>query len=78
MDLLEGIATRRSTKNFKPDPVPRDILAKIIEAGSWAPSGQNLQPVRFWIIDDPTLLKEVEADIFAFGKKLKKMLLSEF
>ena len=33
-EVLENIKTRRSVRKFRPDPVPKDILDKIIEAGS--------------------------------------------
>ena len=32
-EVLENIKTRRSVRKFRPDPVPKDILDKIIEAG---------------------------------------------
>jgi nitroreductase len=41
--LLEQIKTRRSVRSFKPDPVPQDLLDRIIEAGSWAPTSRGLQ-----------------------------------
>jgi nitroreductase len=44
MELLEGIKTRYSTRGFKPDPVPRDVLGKILEAVSNTPSYTNTQP----------------------------------
>jgi 5,6-dimethylbenzimidazole synthase len=42
--LLELIKNRRSIRVFKPDPVPDNLLQKILEAGRWAPSGANGQP----------------------------------
>lgn len=36
-EVLENIKTRRSVRKFRPDPVPKDILDKIIEAGLYAP-----------------------------------------
>ncbi len=44
METLEGIKTRRSTRGFKPDPVPRDVINKILEAVSNTPSYTNTQP----------------------------------
>lgn len=43
MDVLECIKTRRSVKAYKPDMVPQEILDKIIEAGTYAPTGRNAQ-----------------------------------
>ena len=39
MDALEAIKTRRSTRKFKEDMPPRELLDKIIEAGRYAPKG---------------------------------------
>ena len=44
METLECIKTRRSTRGFKPDPVPRDVINKILEAVSNTPSYTNTQP----------------------------------
>jgi nitroreductase len=44
MEVLEGIKTRRSTRGFKPDPVPGEVMKKILEAVSNTPSYTNTQP----------------------------------
>jgi nitroreductase len=44
MEVLEGIKTRRSTRAFKPDPIDRDVLNKILLAVSSSPSYTNTQP----------------------------------
>jgi nitroreductase len=44
MDLVEAILSRRSIRSFKPDPVPKDVLVKLIETSRWSPSGSNTQP----------------------------------
>jgi nitroreductase len=50
MELLEGIYTRRSVRQFTAQPVEREHLLEIIKAGTWAPSGLNNQPWRFVIV----------------------------
>lgn len=42
-ELLEKMKTRRSIRKYKPDTVPQQILDKIIEAGTYAASGKNMQ-----------------------------------
>jgi nitroreductase len=59
MDLVEGIHTRRSIRQFTEKPVAREQLIEIIKAGTWAPSGRNNQPWRFVIITDPGLRGEL-------------------
>ena len=44
MELLEGIETRRSFRAFKPTPVPKDIIEKILKASGNSPSYTNTQP----------------------------------
>lgn len=50
--VLEAIRNRRSVRSYKPDPVPRELVEKIIEGGNWAPSAGNLQPWRFVVVED--------------------------
>ncbi|MCP4904224.1 MAG: nitroreductase family protein [bacterium] len=50
--LLEGIRTTRSIRRLKPDPVPRALIRKVCEAGTFAPSGGNRQPWVFVAVDD--------------------------
>lgn len=52
MDLLEGIYSRRSIRQFTDQKVKHDDLLEIIKAGTWAPSGLNNQPWRFVVIQD--------------------------
>jgi len=44
MDTIEAIEGRRSVRAYKPDPVPRDVLEKIMGATLKAPSWENTQP----------------------------------
>jgi nitroreductase len=50
METLEAIATRRSNRRFKSDPIPQDVLEKILNAAIMAPSGKNRQPWRFIVV----------------------------
>jgi len=60
MNTLEVISSRRSYRGkFLPNPVPRDHLQKIMEAGCHAPSGCNKQTTSFLAVDDPTVLKQL-------------------
>ncbi len=52
MDAMQAMLTRRSVRRYKPDMVPRDVLEKIIQAGTWAPTGMNRQaPVILAVTD---------------------------
>ena len=53
MELMEAIKARRAIRKFKPDPVPRDLLAQVMEAARLAPSGVNSQPWKFKVVTGP-------------------------
>src|SRR3979409_17905 len=61
VDLFEIIRTTRSMRRLKPDPVPNDLIRKILEAGVCAPSGGNMQRWRFLVIRDATIKRTVGA-----------------
>jgi len=60
-DLFEIIRTTRSMRRLKPDPVPNELIRKILEAGVSAPSGGNMQRWRFLVIRDPKVKETVGA-----------------
>lgn len=64
MDLLEGIYTRRSIRQYTDQPVEREQLLEIIKAGTWAPSGLNNQPWRFVIVGE----REARLSLAGFTK----------
>lgn len=50
METLEAIATRRSNRQFRANPIPQDVLERILNAALMAPSGKNRQPWRFVVV----------------------------
>ena len=50
MDFYDVIKNRRSCRVFKPDPIPTDVLERIVEAALWAPSGKNRQNYRVFVV----------------------------
>ena len=61
VDLFEIIGTTRSMRRLKPDPVPNELIRKILEAGVCAPSGGNMQRWRFLVIRDAKIKETVGA-----------------
>jgi nitroreductase len=51
--LLDGLRTTRALRRLRPDPVPRALVRKVCEAGTFAPSGGNRQPWKFVAVTDP-------------------------
>lgn len=52
LPLLEGIRTARAIRRLRSEPVPRALIRKVCEAGTFAPSGGNRQPWVFVAVDD--------------------------
>ena len=59
-DLFEVISTTRAMRRLKPDPVPDDLIRKVLEAGVSAASGGNRQHWRFMVIKDRALKEKVQ------------------
>jgi nitroreductase len=59
MDVYECIRTRRTVREFTPDPVPDAIVHKILQAGRWAPSSSNTQPWHFIVVRDRDTLAAI-------------------
>ena len=57
MDITEAIRSRKSIRGFKPDPVSREVLEKILETACRAPSTMNTQPWEFLVIAGDVLRK---------------------
>jgi nitroreductase len=65
--VLQAMRDRRSIRKFTDEPVSREDLTAILEAGRWAPSGMNNQPWRFMVVtrDDPRLDRLAECTKYA-------------
>jgi nitroreductase len=55
MDVREALYTTRAMRRVRPDPVPEDVQARILDAAIRAPSGGNSQNWRFLLVDDPAI-----------------------
>ena len=59
MDVYECLRTRRTVREFKPDPVSDESLGKLLSAARWAPSSRNQQPWRLVVIRDGETLTRI-------------------
>lgn len=84
MEFYEVIKKRKSVRKYRQDPIPEDVLNRILEAGRIAPSAKNIQPWKFVIIKDPEKKKKVaeacrgqhwiaDADVIVCGCALEKI-----
>ena len=58
-ELAERLGTRRSVREFSPDPPPREAVVNAILAAASAPSGANKQPWRFVLVSDPDIKRRI-------------------
>ncbi|WP_333230654.1 nitroreductase family protein [Microcoleus sp. Pol12B5] len=64
INVKTAIESRRAARSFKPDPIPPAILAEILRLGVRSPSGYNLQPWRFIVLQDPASKQKLKACAF--------------
>ena len=57
--FFEAINSQRQMTRFRPEPVPREAIDRIIEAATKAPSGGNSQPWEFVVVTDPDLINKI-------------------
>jgi nitroreductase len=55
VDVSEALYTTRAMRRVRPDPIPADAQARILDAAVRAPSGGNAQNWRFLLVDDPNV-----------------------
>lgn len=61
MDFHDVITTRRSVRAYRADPIPEDLLNRVLDAARIAPSGNNRQPWKFVLVRDPALKGQLVA-----------------
>lgn len=59
MDISEALYTTRAMRRVRPDPVPVDVQARILDAAIRAPSGGNTQNWRFLLADDREVIGRI-------------------
>ncbi|OCB21472.1 nitroreductase family protein [Mycobacterium intracellulare] len=70
MDIYEGLYTTRMMRRLRPDPIPLDTQARILDAAVRAPNGGNTQRWHFVAVDDPALIRKF-AELFRDSRALE-------
>ncbi len=60
MDALEAIRKRRSVRKYTGEPIPREDLEKIVDAGRLAATGNNRQPWDFIVVTDREMIEQLK------------------
>jgi nitroreductase len=78
LGVYEAMRTLRAVRRLKPDPIPAEVLHRVLEAATWAPTGGNRQPWRTIVVKDPERKKRLGslyADRWSgFAKMYRKLL----
>ena len=61
MDVLSAIRSKRDTRAFTDQPVPDDVLGRVLDAARMAGSAKNRQPVRLIVVTDPDTIEALKA-----------------
>ena len=56
-ETIKTLTERRSVRAYKPDQVPEDVLAQILKAGEYAPSGMGMQSAVMVVVQDPETIQ---------------------
>ena len=54
-DIYEMMSTLRAVRRLRTDPIPDDVLERVLQAACWAPTGGNVQPWRIYVISAATM-----------------------
>jgi len=68
MDIFKAIKERRSCRKFLPESISEEVIEKILEAATWAPSPLNTQPWEFIVVTN----KEMKEKIFSESDRCRK------
>ncbi len=55
--VYDAMSTLRAVRRLRPDPIPDDVLRRVLDAACWAPTGGNVQPWRVIVVKDPAKKK---------------------
>jgi len=64
VEVLEALRTRRSIRAFRPEPVPRALVERILHDAARAPSGTNIQPWKIHVVAGP-VRQRLEREVLA-------------
>ncbi len=59
--LYEAMKTLRAVRRLRPDPIADDVMQRVLEAATWAPTGGNRQPWRVIVVKEPATKERLGA-----------------
>uniref|UniRef100_A0A831TII9 Nitroreductase domain-containing protein n=1 Tax=Thermorudis peleae TaxID=1382356 RepID=A0A831TII9_9BACT len=58
-DMLEQMRKVRQIRQYRPDPIPEDVITELLEVAPWTGSSRNTQPWHFIVVDDRETLRRI-------------------
>jgi len=59
--VYEAMSTTRAVRRLRTDPIPDEVLQRVLQAATWAPSGGNVQPWRIVVVRDEEKKRALQA-----------------
>ena len=78
MELDGCIKGRRSVRSYTDEPVSKEQIEAVLEAGTWAPTAMHREPCRFIVIEDKKLIKYVSDETKLLVKQMMPPLAKQF
>ncbi len=60
MQFIDVVRSTATVRYYKPDPVPVELIGRVLDAARWAPSGGNRQPLRFIVVRDAAKKQQLQ------------------
>lgn len=60
-EVLNNIYTRRSIRKFTDKEVSKELIDEVVKAGTYAPTGKNMQTFRFFVMKNANAIKDLQA-----------------
>jgi nitroreductase len=70
VDTFLAIASRRDQRRYRPEPLPAEVVMRILDAGRLSGSGSNRQPWTFLVVESRARIEELARGVFAPGNVL--------
>jgi len=78
MELDSCIKGRRSVRSYTNEPVSKEQIEAVLEAGTWAPTAMHREPLRFIIIEDKKLIKYITDETKTLVKQMIPPMAKQF
>lgn len=60
-ELYDAMSTLRAVRRLRPDPIPQELIERVLQAACWAPTGGNVQPWRVIVVRSPERKAKLQA-----------------